>query len=72
MTMLGVSASYLRRGLFSGAARSPRLLSSTRLAPTLNRQSSAGMKVRTAVDIEGEGAVDDVMFGLACADDGCE
>lgn len=43
--LAGISSNYLRRGALA-AARSPRLLSSTRLAPSYNTTYSAGMKVR--------------------------
>ncbi|KAI0745807.1 NAD-dependent formate dehydrogenase [Earliella scabrosa] len=54
--MLGLSSSYLRRGLLSTAARSPRLLSSTRLAPSLDRQSTAGMKILAVLYKGGDAA----------------
>nr|BDI62034.1 NAD-dependent formate dehydrogenase [Trametes versicolor] len=42
--LAGISSNYLRRGALA-AARSPRLLSSTRLAPSYNTTYSAGMKI---------------------------
>ncbi|KAI0743465.1 NAD-dependent formate dehydrogenase [Daedaleopsis nitida] len=56
MTMLGVSSSYLRRGILSTAARSPRLLSSTRRPLSPNRQSTAGMKILAILYSGGEAA----------------
>ncbi|RDX55077.1 NAD-dependent formate dehydrogenase [Lentinus brumalis] len=59
MTMLrfGLSQSHIRRGLLSSASsRSPRLLNSTRLAPSLSYQSIAGMKVLAVLYSGGEAA----------------
>ena len=49
MLRLGLAQSHIRQGLLASAARSPRLLSSTRLAPSLSYQSTAGMKVRVVL-----------------------
>ncbi|KAI0823742.1 NAD-dependent formate dehydrogenase [Trametes gibbosa] len=43
--MLAGISSYLRRSVLASAARSPRLLSPTRLAPSLNTNHTAGMKI---------------------------
>ncbi|KAH9931085.1 NAD-dependent formate dehydrogenase [Epithele typhae] len=50
------ATSYIRRGLFSTSPRSPRLLSSSRLAPSLNQQQSAGMKVLAVLYRGGQAA----------------
>ncbi|KAJ8469458.1 hypothetical protein ONZ51_g8985 [Trametes cubensis] len=54
--LAGISSSYLRRGLLSTATRSPRLLSSTRLAPSLSQTYSAGMKILAVLYKGGEAA----------------
>ncbi|KAI0328629.1 NAD-dependent formate dehydrogenase [Cubamyces sp. BRFM 1775] len=54
--LAGISSSYLRRGLLSTATRSPRLLSSTRLAPSLSQTYSAGMKILAVLYRGGEAA----------------
>ncbi|OSD06827.1 NAD-dependent formate dehydrogenase [Trametes coccinea BRFM310] len=54
--LAGISSTYLRRGLLSSAARSPRLLSSTRLAPSLSQTYAAGMKILAVLYKGGEAA----------------
>ncbi|KAI0663549.1 NAD-dependent formate dehydrogenase [Cubamyces menziesii] len=54
--LAGISSSYLRRGLLSTATRSPRLLSSIRLAPSLSQTYSAGMKILAVLYKGGEAA----------------
>ncbi|CDO75341.1 hypothetical protein BN946_scf184966.g9 [Trametes cinnabarina] len=54
--LAGISSTYLRRGLLSSATRSPRLLSSTRLAPSLSQNYAAGMKILAVLYKGGEAA----------------
>ncbi|KAI8993061.1 NAD-dependent formate dehydrogenase [Trametes punicea] len=54
--LAGISSSYLRRGLLSSATRSPRLLSSTRLAPSLSQTYAAGMKILAVLYRGGDAA----------------
>ncbi|KAI0645655.1 NAD-dependent formate dehydrogenase [Trametes meyenii] len=54
--LVGLSSNYLRRGLLSSAARSPRLLSSARIAPSLSPNYTAGMKVLAVLYKGGDAA----------------
>ncbi|KAI0630315.1 NAD-dependent formate dehydrogenase [Trametes polyzona] len=54
--LAGISSSYLRRGVLSSTIRSPRLLSSTRIAPSLSQNYSASMKILAVLYKGGEAA----------------